>query len=76
MSSLIWVQTVCKGYQQRTLGGKEFIQYHFRHVRQRVNVPSTVLGFSFIVPFCGSGTSTEGGNKGKGIVLLNLDIFL
>ena len=23
MSGLIWVQTVCKGYQQTTLGGKE-----------------------------------------------------
>ena len=23
-SGLIWVQTVCKGYQQKTLGGKEF----------------------------------------------------
>ena len=29
LSSLIWIQTVCKGYQQMTLGGKEltlFIQ--------------------------------------------------
>ena len=24
LSGLIWVQTVCKGYQQATLGGKEF----------------------------------------------------
>ena len=26
MSGLIWVQAVCKGYQQKTLVGKEFYQ--------------------------------------------------
>ena len=26
MSGLIWVQTVCKGYQQKTLVGKELIE--------------------------------------------------
>ena len=28
MSGLIWVQTVCKGYQQTTQVGKELIMWH------------------------------------------------
>ena len=28
LSGLIWVQTVCIGYQQTTLVGKEFMLYH------------------------------------------------
>ena len=37
MSGLIWFQTVCKRYQQRTLGGEElkkFLQEHYQSVKR------------------------------------------
>ena len=44
MLGLIWVQTVCKGYQQTTLGDKElkkFLQtYHLLSCQPRVTVTS------------------------------------
>ena len=52
MSGLIWVQTVWKNYQQKTLAGKEFIvktsshvskKYHAVHLDIAVKVLETVF---------------------------------
>ena len=40
--SLIWVQTVCKGYQQMTLVGKEWIEFHWSMIT-RCHIQSTIL---------------------------------
>ena len=34
LSGLIWVQIVCKGYQQMTLVSKEFMRTVFKHIRE------------------------------------------
>ena len=46
MSGLIWVQTVCKSYQQKALGDKEFSKYN-----KYQNFVSWLNCFSYILKY-------------------------
>ena len=53
VSGLIWVQTVCKGYQQMTLAGKEFItnetRRQFGHEQLTLSLVIMLVKLGFII---------------------------
>ena len=48
MSGLIWVQTVCKGYQQTTLGGKDFNLHLGDNCAQNFHLGRYIIGYTGI----------------------------